>query len=92
MVSEIKVKSKTQRAAALDNVARFLERTEHGWSPDRGRFGTTKYTKHTKMRTMTLAIIDQRRNRPSRRTDVLNVCLCSGNGEFINSFENLQKF
>jgi hypothetical protein len=45
MVIEIKVKSKIQLAAALDNVARFLERTEHRWYLDRGRSGTTKRTK-----------------------------------------------
>src|ERR1017187_1266519 len=47
-ISQIKVKSEIRSGSALDNVARFLERTEHGWSPDRGRFGTTKHTKHTK--------------------------------------------
>ena len=49
MVPEIQVKSNIQRAAALDNVARFLKRTEIGWSLDRRRLGTTKNTKHTKM-------------------------------------------
>jgi hypothetical protein len=48
-VPEIQVKSKTRRAAALDNVARFLKRTEIGRSWDRRRIGTTKNTKDTKM-------------------------------------------
>jgi hypothetical protein len=32
MILEIKVKSEAARDAALDNLARFLKRTETGWS------------------------------------------------------------
>ena len=46
-ILEIKVKSETRRDAALDNVARFLKRTENGWGLDRKRSGTTKHAKHT---------------------------------------------
>ena len=48
MILEIKLRSKIKGDAALDNVARFLKRTENGWSLDRRRSGTTKQTKHTK--------------------------------------------
>jgi hypothetical protein len=36
MILEIKVKSRIKGVAALDNVARFLKRTENGWGIHRG--------------------------------------------------------
>ena len=43
MILEIKFRSKIKADAALDNVARFLKRTENGWGLDRRRSGTTKH-------------------------------------------------
>ena len=48
MIQEIKLRSKMKGDPTLDNVARFLKRTETGWSLNRRRSGTTKNTKHTK--------------------------------------------
>ena len=42
MILEIKLRSRNQGDAALDNVARFLKRTENGWSLDRGQSGNLR--------------------------------------------------